>query len=100
MTIQQSGQKAEFLAFMDRKLSFADLCRMAWLSADDMCGALQDVGLNVSVSSCKAYRNSSSEPRKTLGDAIEAIAEHTIDQTTRRRRERLDAHRMRRQRLG
>lgn len=95
MTIQQSARLGQKTGLKDRILSIANgggdsaLYRMAWHSADDMAGALQMVGLDISVSTCKAYRNGSSEPRKTLGDAIAALAEITIETEIERKRDAL-----------
>ena len=100
MKIQDTDQKVNFLDLLDVEVTFAELCRLAWPSYDAMCADLNAVDIPVCETTCKSYRNGSSEPRKTRGDAIEALAEYRIDQNERLRRERMQRHRQRRARLG
>lgn len=73
-------------AFFGPEMNLSALTRAAWASADKMCWALAEVGIDYSVTSCKRLRSGQTEPRYTLGHAIAALADAKLEQDIADRR--------------
>lgn len=93
MKISHSGEYSPHL-------DLSGLCRLAWSSAERMSWALADVGLDYSISSCKRVRSGESEPSFSMGYAIVALAEATIENEIEQRQAKLERHRQRRAHFG